>query len=59
MNKRKFIITKEKIHRLRKKMTPEELEEYYKTVRKSAHIHKSKQDYRRKKKYKTDYEGEY
>ena len=43
-------ISKEKIQKARKRMTAEELEEYYKKVRKGGHIHVSKKDYNRKEK---------
>jgi len=43
-------ISKEKIRKASKKMTAAELEEYYKKVRKSGHVHKSKKDYNRKNK---------
>jgi hypothetical protein len=46
----KMIITKEQIHKMRKKLRGEELHTYHDQVKKSAHIFKNKKKYDRKKK---------
>ena len=45
-------IIKEEIFKMQKKMTKEELENYYKIVKTSSHLFKDKTKYSRKKKYK-------
>ena len=41
-------ISKEKINKMRKKMSEQEVRLYHDRVKKSAHKHKSKKDYTRK-----------
>lgn len=45
-------ITKEQIHKMRKKMVGEELRRYHDEVKKSAHVFASAKHYSRKKKHK-------
>lgn len=41
-------ISKEKIRKMRKKMSEQEVRDYHDKVKKSAHKHKSAKDYNRK-----------